>query len=299
MKLVRFYTYIIIVCAIFNGIQSSAEGFAAGTLVKVPHGYVAIEDLKIGDLVICRDNRHKLVVRPIFYIMKKHVHRYAQIIMDDEVIRLSVKQKLYNKAFKSWMTVQDVKNLYVNVVELKNEPIDVYILSIVEYHNFFVSKGDIGAHNFIPALVAGISFLFGSGIELAGISCGLASLGTYFGYKWHKNKQSNIEISPVIIGGMMPSGPEDEDEKKQKRDQVREGCRPLTNKEAREIAEELGFKQEKNPPFDAHGELVFKKDNIYISPDNTGHRGGYWKRFNRKGKRLGTWNKNLTQMIGD
>jgi hypothetical protein len=60
----------------------------------------------------------------------------------------------------------------------------------------------------------------------------------------------------------------------------------------------MGFKEDKSPPFNTHSELTFRKGNTYISPDNTGHRGGFWKTLTRRGSRIGTWNKNLTHQVG-
>jgi Novel toxin 21 len=295
MKFLRAYVHIITLFVLFNVIQNCAEGFAAGTLVKVPNGYVKIEDVKVGELVICWDDTQQFVARPIFFITKKRVSRYACIVIDDETIKLSGKQKLYNMASRSWTTVRDLKNM---LVKLRNEPIDLYMLSVEEYHNFFVSKADICAHNFIPAIVAGISFLFGSGIEIAGVSCGLASLGTYLGYRWHKNKHGSIEVGQVSFGGgMMPEDPDDE--KKRKRDQARNDYRFLTNKEARKLADEMGYKEIKSHPCgDTRNKPVFTNGKNYISPDVDGHNGGMWKLFGRSGERIGTYNIDLTVKIG-
>jgi RHS repeat-associated protein len=72
----------------------------------------------------------------------------------------------------------------------------------------------------------------------------------------------------------------------------------LTNKQARELANNMGFSEVKDPPFNSHGELVFKRGNVYITADNTGHSGGVWKMFDSAGNRLGTYNADLTVRIG-
>ena len=65
-----------------------------------------------------------------------------------------------------------------------------------------------------------------------------------------------------------------------------------------EIAEKMGFKEVKNPPFNSHGKAVFKKGNQYISADRDMHNGGTWKSFDEKGNRLGTYNEDLTIFMG-
>ena len=66
----------------------------------------------------------------------------------------------------------------------------------------------------------------------------------------------------------------------------------LSNEEARKLARLLGYKQTKEGNFYSHGKLKFIKGNRIITPDRDRHNGGFWKLFNRQGKRLGTLNKN-------
>ncbi|HSC25054.1 MAG TPA: toxin C-terminal domain-containing protein [Candidatus Babeliales bacterium] len=153
-------------------------------------------------------------------------------------------------------------------------------------------------HNFAPVIVFGISLFFCSGtIEVAGISLGIAGLGTCLGYQWHKNKRSKCDviISPVGGNGMMPEDPE---EKERKRNQAREDHKVLTNKEARDLAKQHGYREAKNHPCgDTRNKPVFTNGKNYISPDADGHGGGSWKVFNKKGNRLGTWSIDLTKNI--
>lgn len=75
--------------------------------------------------------------------------------------------------------------------------------------------------------------------------------------------------------------------------------RPFTRPEAKAAADKLDYKEIKDPPFNSHGQPVFRKGNLYISPDRDGHLGGTWKLFNGTGKRLGTYNLDLTIRMGD
>lgn len=74
-----------------------------------------------------------------------------------------------------------------------------------------------------------------------------------------------------------------------------------TGKELTESARKLGFSRRIAPnkaPFNSHGQAVFQKGNRYITQDVDGHRGGVWKMFDQRGRRLGTYDQNLTR-IGD
>lgn len=312
MKQLGIKIVIVLYCSFFSFLNF-AEGFGAGTFVKTSTGYELIENLCVGDMVLCFDNEKQLVERPVVCIKKKFFPTYAHVVINGNSINLSLEQKAYNTNQGSWTSIADVRlgdtvlaqlgeSCSIEAVELKNIPIDVYLLSIAEYHNFFVSEADICAHNFVAEAIAGISFLFGSGaIEFAGFSFGLATLGSYVGYHWHKkSKHNNVEIMPMAFGGSIrPDGPDDEDEKKRNRDNARENHRPLTNKQARKLAEDMGYREVKSHPCkDTRGKPVFTNGKEYISPDADCHRGGVWKLFDRAGDRVATYNIDLTKVIG-
>ncbi len=73
---------------------------------------------------------------------------------------------------------------------------------------------------------------------------------------------------------------------------------PELRLEAKELAAKMGFKETKDFSSNAHTEKIYKKGQLYISLDNKGHKGGFWKVFNRKQDRAGTYNKTLTELIG-
>jgi hypothetical protein len=49
-------------------------------------------------------------------------------------------------------------------------------------------------------------------------------------------------------------------------------------------------------PFDSHGQTVFSDGKNYITRDIDQHRGGAWKMFDRKGRRLGTYDADLNRI---
>jgi hypothetical protein len=62
-----------------------------------------------------------------------------------------------------------------------------------------------------------------------------------------------------------------------------------TNTEATQAADNIWYTKTRDYPFSSHWELVFKKWNNFITPDNTSHNYDYaWKVFNNKWKRLWT-----------
>lgn len=285
---------------IFQFILCSAEGFSAGTLVKIPDGYAKIEDLRIGDHVLCYDNQKNIVESPIIHIAKKAFNSYVRITFADECLCIACDQQLYDENNGAWVVAQSLRSNADIAIEIVNQPIDLYLITVAQHHNFFVTRADICAHNFIP-LVLAVSAAFGLGsVELASVGFGVAGLGTFLGYQWHKKSKQkhNVTIQPQFYGGeMMPEDPEDE--KKRKRDEARKNYRPLTNKEARAKAKELGYRETKDHPCgNTYDKPVFTNGKEFISPDKYGHKGGVWKVFDKSGTRVATTNIDLTIIIG-
>jgi Pretoxin HINT domain/Novel toxin 21 len=68
---------------------------------------------------------------------------------------------------------------------------------------------------------------------------------------------------------------------------------------AREAAAKLGFDRRIPPqraPFNSHGQDVFFDGKRYITPDVDQHSGGTWKMFDRRGRRIGTFDENLNRI---
>lgn len=77
---------------------------------------------------------------------------------------------------------------------------------------------------------------------------------------------------------------------------------PLTTAQASDLANWLGFQKVRagsSPVKNSHGQPVFRSGNRYISPDVDGHKGGTWKVFDRRGNRVGTYNYDLSERVGD
>ncbi|MCA6222757.1 VENN motif pre-toxin domain-containing protein, partial [Photorhabdus antumapuensis] len=74
----------------------------------------------------------------------------------------------------------------------------------------------------------------------------------------------------------------------------------LKGKEAQEAAGKLGFDRRIAPPkapFNSHGQPVFFDGKTYITPDVDSHNvTNGWKMFDRRGKRMGTYDSNLNRV---
>jgi hypothetical protein len=69
---------------------------------------------------------------------------------------------------------------------------------------------------------------------------------------------------------------------------------PIPPSEVKAAAERLGYDRVvKDPPFKAHGQKVYTNGKDYITRDVDAHIGGVWKKFNKAGMRVGTYDANL------
>ena len=67
-------------------------------------------------------------------------------------------------------------------------------------------------------------------------------------------------------------------------------------------ASELGYTKRIPPQkalFNSHGQSVYSNGKNYITKDIDAHRGGVWKMFDRGGNRIGTYNGDLSERVGD
>ena len=294
------------------------HGFIASTLVKTPDGYRKIQDMQCGDCITCYNNNN-LVDGYVTHIHTCNVTEYVEIVIKDESIACSVDQQLYLPDIQQYEKASDLQlsdqlsdGYMIQSITRIDLPVTVYTLTVKPHHNFCVSPLDVQAHNIVPAVCIGASWAFGSGaVQFGGftLSAFIAGIGiSAFINKSKNNNKPNISLSlasnPIAP---TPNKNDDKDKNKDKkknnkkdkdeRDAKRAEHKPLTNKQARQKAKELRYKEDPNPPFDSKGRPAFRKGNDWISPDRTAHKGGVWKRF-AKGKRIGTFDISLTTEIG-
>ncbi len=73
--------------------------------------------------------------------------------------------------------------------------------------------------------------------------------------------------------------------------------------DAKAVAKNAGYNKRIPPqkaPFNSHGQPVYSDGKNYITPDVDGHNvTNGWKKFDKKGRRTGTWNSDLSERIKD
>ena len=140
--------------------QSPGVCFVAGTPVLAAFGYIAIEEIKVGDMVWAenpetREKELKKVVRT--FVNETTELIYVQI--DNEEIITTPEHPFYSPA-KGWiaacklragdiLVLQNGKYVTVDRVQLEvlEVPITVYNFEVEDFHTYYVGKCAVLVHN--------------------------------------------------------------------------------------------------------------------------------------------------------
>lgn len=183
------------------------SGFASGTLVKIPDGYEAIENLVPGDIVYSFDSQGNTQISKVKEIVSYVSSRAIRIKIQDDFITTLPSQKYYISHTDSWQEAENIKSdtnlcsLSCEAVEIEeiielHEDVEIFDIQLEDVHTFCVTKQDIVVHNFIP-IFAGISFVFGGGVAFESICGGICLAGVWLGSKIIKrdnNRKYDVEL---------------------------------------------------------------------------------------------------------
>lgn len=263
------------------------EGFIAGTLVKTPTGYTPIEELKIGDTVICFDLKGSCLEKKVTYTHQKHVTRFLIITVNNKEIIVADDHTFYIPSEEKWVIAEELKIghvLFKNCLEqvtidqIQEIPVNdsAYDITVDEYHNFCVTQEDIIVHNVIPLFAwgagQGLAFVgwkaVGLGIlnTLGGIGSKLFVNGAFKKLFGSSGRARDYEEFNRLYDLSIPDKPGDKD-----------GYKPPKNSD--------GEKQP-HPETDQHG-WPDKDGNYWVPSGPHGHAGPHWDIINPGGKRIG------------
>ncbi len=200
MRSIKHFIIFIVINACLNNMLMG-EGFVAGTKVKTPTGYIPIEQLKINDKILCYDFSNNYIEKPILYTSKKRVQNYIQIFVGNQCIGTAPNQKIYVSQEKRWINASNITDyLGCNdtiapcIVHQVDEEIEVYTITVADYHTFCVSTLHIPVHNFAPVISIVAVWIFGEGLEI-GITAGIIALGSILGAKLFKRHSAEVALT--------------------------------------------------------------------------------------------------------
>ena len=202
----------------FNSTQLYAEGFLAGTLVKTSVGYVPIEQLKIGDSVLSYDFSECCVVESkVVQVTRRQASMCIQLFLNNQKVYTDQAQRFYaikdhkmgwvfakdfTREFLLHNSNSDLVPLGANLEKLQTglEQVDVYSLTVAQYHNFFVSEQDVLVHN-VGFVIPILTITFKGAIEWVSFAAAASAIGTWlFGEALERNGVDTSNVRLEIKG---------------------------------------------------------------------------------------------------
>ena len=303
MKLIS--SLILLLLTIVPALQA---GFGVDTPVKTPQGHVNIQVLQKSDQVVSWADNH-IDAHLLTKTRRSGAIKVVQIKLPNSTLTCDLKQSFFLPVQNKW---QEASDLQVGVallnfqgelvqildVQVLSKTARIFSLEVDQAHTYFVSHDEVLVHNGIPILV-GLAWTFGGGsFEFVGANLMVGIIG------WLYDRNSNSVKTRVntshldeAVNGCYRSNGSNGSDSDDNGDQGSDGRKNKTpNQLDAEDAAKLGFKRDKNPPFNSHNRHAFRKGDRWITGDIDGHCGGRWKMFNGRSKRLGTFDKNLNKI---
>ena len=157
-----------------NGILTvslASAGFTGTTLIHTPQGFALLQNLKVGDQVICVAN-NSCFVKPIYSVQSKKVENLFKVITHGgDVICSSPdarfflpKNQQWGHASElcagNWLLQQNGEGIKVKQVESLAGSTDIFDIGVTQYPNFGVAENGIIVHN-MSSLPAGLALIRG------------------------------------------------------------------------------------------------------------------------------------------
>lgn len=140
-------------------VPTGVDCFAAGTLVTTRRGFVKVEDLKVGDMLLSRDmDDAKVSFQPVLRRITRPPTKQVTVTVDGEEITATLGHPFRVKDRK-WVYARDLKaGDYVKclsgyrkvdrVVELN--PAEAFSIEVANFNTYFVGKKQVLVHDNTP-----------------------------------------------------------------------------------------------------------------------------------------------------
>lgn len=279
---------------------ATPNSFVPGTPVLLADGtYKPIEQVKIGDRVLATDPTGNLTLgRPVIALIPGNgLKKLVRITVDTDgdrgnatgTVTATDEHPFWEARTGRWTDAEDLDpndllrtpdGRLLEVVDVHEwaQPQQVHNLTVEGLHTYYVNVGgqDVLTHND------------------GGKKCDRGRLSP--AQEWQP-EASEVErplpegyrSSPALEGD--PYHP-DAVEERSRKNQARYGSTVA------DLAGDLGYgtripPQKARALFDSHGQAVFFNGKNYITPDVDGHNVVGWKMFDRSGRRIGTYDRDL------
>lgn len=165
-------------------------GFPFNALVTTPQGLVPIQELKVGDKVICFKEGNIVTHKTVTAVHRRKVDDIFKVTTHDGNVMYCCKdaqfyvpktkewQLVKNLTSKNWLLRQDGSAVKINSVEKLVKPTEICGITVDECSNFYVSEEGILVHNEPISITIGTvawgvgatTVTFFEGVEVAAVA---------------------------------------------------------------------------------------------------------------------------------
>jgi Pretoxin HINT domain len=148
-----------IACCLFLFFSvAHTEGIIEGTLVKTPSGYIEIQKIKVGDLVLSCDFESRCTSKAVTQVFEKEAGGYLEIHIGQSVIGCDEDHPFYSPTSKGWILAKNLRQMTAisskanqkakkNEIYYVSEKTKLYTLSVFDENNFHVTNDDVLVRN--------------------------------------------------------------------------------------------------------------------------------------------------------
>jgi|GEM_PF-2588078 len=293
-----FILFYALFLSLFLPTTVAGEGFAAGTLVRIPTGYMCIQDLCATDEILVCTFDDSIVSAEITHVTIHEVDTIVRLEVEGDIVELAEDQLLFVPLQRTWIPASQIhegmyllgaplRAMQVQSVERIDQRLQVYALTLNEHHNYLVGKYGIVVHNFG-------SMVFGA----VGAAEGLTFLNVFLA--------ANPLVAPMtiavggagLIGGLIwkAIGEIKESKKSYKKDknndkssggQPEDPKKPKNDNQDKDFLKSLKLRSDKRARTNRFGNLYRDpKTKLWWSKDLAGHGKSCYKVFKETARGL-------------
>lgn len=222
------YLFLFLLSAFHRTVFSA--GFIAGTLVKVPFGHIAIEQIQPGSQILGLNTHKFLGYRTVTDMTREKSKKLIKITIANELLLVSPDQQFFSstciiKASQIEPGMEILGSdlpLTVDNIEVIERPSEVYTLCMDDIGIFYVSKYNVAVTNcpykmlkeLLKSLNAGVNTAKPAIEVVGGMGMALLSdkLGKMLKDEWVKRKisekisQAYVNYSPILYKYLFRGG---------------------------------------------------------------------------------------------
>jgi hypothetical protein len=140
--------------------------FTAGTMVETDEGEIPIEEIKVGDKVLAKDDvTGEVAYKEVEILIERTVDEVYNLTFGNEIISTTEEHPFWIIG-KGWtkarelqigdlLTTSDGQEIAIANIEVQKKRTKVHNLKVKDFHTFYVSNLKVWTHNCTPAINMG------------------------------------------------------------------------------------------------------------------------------------------------